>query len=109
MTHFGTQKSLEPLYTCHLCCVISGVTVHVKMWRAAGVSVHTNKVDTMASASKFLGVTRINVCYQDTSGPLHFVSKLPQDKMHFGVTLRSQQILTCGRLPQEGRTRLHQI
>ena len=40
MTYFDTQKSLEPLYTCHLCCVIFGVTVHVKMWRAAGVSVH---------------------------------------------------------------------
>ena len=35
------------------------------------------------------------------------VTKLAQVKMHFGVTLRSQQSLTCGRLPHEGRTRLH--
>ena len=28
------------MHTCHLCCVICGVTVHVNMWRAAGVSVY---------------------------------------------------------------------
>ena len=30
------------MYTCHLCCVICAMTAHVKMWRAAGVSVYTN-------------------------------------------------------------------
>ena len=39
----GAHIVLEPLYTCHLCCVFSGVTVHVKMWRAAGVSVYTSR------------------------------------------------------------------
>ena len=29
------------MHTCHLCCVICAVTVLVKMWRAAGVSVYT--------------------------------------------------------------------
>ena len=39
ITYFGqTIFGLEPRKTCNLCCAM---TVHVKMWRAAGVSVYT--------------------------------------------------------------------
>ena len=36
----GTQLKLEPKNTCRLYCAM---TVHVKMWRAAGVSVYTSR------------------------------------------------------------------
>ena len=60
-------------------------------------------------AAKFVGVTRINVSQQDTSGPSHFVSKLAQNKLHIGVALRLQESLACGRLSQEGCTWLHSL
>ena len=41
--------------------------------RCAGA--RANKIDTMVSAAKFLGVTGINVAQQDTSGSSHFVYK----------------------------------
>ena len=38
---FAAQLEIEPMYTCHLCRVFCGVTIHVEMWRAPGVSVYT--------------------------------------------------------------------
>ena len=43
---WGRNSNLSPqapwaMHTCHLCCVVSAMTLHVKMWRAAGVSVYT--------------------------------------------------------------------
>ena len=37
--YFRTQKSLAPVYTCHLCCVMWS---DCEMWRTAGVSVYTS-------------------------------------------------------------------
>ena len=60
MTNVGTLKSLEPLCTCHLCCVICGVSVHVRMWRAAGVSVYVRGLlSAKVPRSSFAEVRRI--------------------------------------------------
>ena len=82
-----------------------------RLWTALLVAVTcagawANIIDPMASAAKFCGVTRISVCEQNTHGSSHLASKLAQVKMHFEV-MRLQESLTCGRLPQEGCTRLH--